>query len=44
MTRHADASVIPLFTQRTCTEPSCDGTCGRQHPNAATYGDGGEAA
>ena len=41
---HTDASVIPIFTQRTCTEPSCDGTCGRQHPNApVTYGSGDAA-
>lgn len=42
---HTSGKVIPIFTQRTCTEPTCDGTCGRQHPNGTvTYGDGGEAA
>jgi len=46
MSRHTDASVIPIFTQRTCTEPSCDGTCGRSHPALAmvTADDDGDAA
>jgi len=29
-----DSSRVPYTTPRTCTDRSCDGSCGRNHPYA----------
>ena len=49
MSRHTDARIVPFMTPWTCTDPSCNGRCGRSHeiPPAIPRGyenEGGDAA
>jgi hypothetical protein len=36
---HTDASLVPYLTPRTCTDPSCNGSCGRKNHPAAIPAD-----